>query len=126
MKQNIGLKRTAVGDKYVLDEMLKSGISLGGEASGHIIFSDLSLAGDGMITLLEVLRLLATVRAIVWRTASRISAFSATDPQRARAGEASAGRDPERRQGHHHLLLEVGRTRPGSGTLLRHRASWPA
>jgi phosphoglucosamine mutase len=59
-EQNIGLKRTAVGDKYVLEEMLRSGISLGGEASGHIIFSDLSLAGDGMITLLEVLRLLAS------------------------------------------------------------------
>jgi phosphoglucosamine mutase len=57
--QGIGLKRTAVGDKYVLEEMLRSGISLGGEASGHIIFSDLSLAGDGMVTLLEVLRLLA-------------------------------------------------------------------
>ena len=61
-EQGIGLRRTAVGDKYVLDEMLKSGISLGGEASGHIIFSDLSLAGDGMITLLEVMRLLAAVQ----------------------------------------------------------------
>ncbi len=60
--QGIGLKRTAVGDKYVLEEMLRSGISLGGEPSGHIIFSDLSLAGDGMITLLEVLRLLAETR----------------------------------------------------------------
>ena len=58
-KQGIGLKRTAVGDKYVLEEMLRLGISLGGEASGHIIFADLSLAGDGMITLLQVLRLLA-------------------------------------------------------------------
>ena len=58
-RQGIGLKRTAVGDKYVLEEMLRSGISLGGEPSGHIIFSDLSLAGDGMITLLEILRLLA-------------------------------------------------------------------
>jgi phosphoglucosamine mutase len=58
-QQGIKLKRTAVGDKYVLEEMLRSGISLGGEASGHIIFSDLSLAGDGMITLLEVLRLVA-------------------------------------------------------------------
>jgi len=61
-QEGIGLKRTAVGDKYVLEEMLRSGISLGGEASGHIIFSDLSLAGDGMITLLEVLRLLAETR----------------------------------------------------------------
>jgi phosphoglucosamine mutase len=58
-RQGIGLRRTAVGDKYVLAEMLRSGISLGGEPSGHIIFSALSLAGDGMITLLAVLRLLA-------------------------------------------------------------------
>jgi len=54
----ISLKRTAVGDRYVLEEMLKSGYNLGGEPSGHIIFADLSLAGDGMITLLQVLRLL--------------------------------------------------------------------
>ncbi len=57
-EHGIGLKRTPVGDKYVLEEMLRSGINLGGEPSGHIIFSDLSLAGDGMITLLQILRLL--------------------------------------------------------------------
>jgi len=55
----IGLKRTAVGDKYVLEEMMRSGINLGGEPSGHIIFSDVSLAGDGLITMLEVLRVMA-------------------------------------------------------------------
>jgi phosphoglucosamine mutase len=55
----IGLKRAQVGDKYVLEEMLRSGINLGGEPSGHIIFSDVSLAGDGLITLLEVLRVVA-------------------------------------------------------------------
>lgn len=55
---NLGvtLARTAVGDKYVLDELLKGGGSLGGEQSGHIIFPEISLAGDGMITALEVLR----------------------------------------------------------------------
>jgi phosphoglucosamine mutase len=61
-KQGIGLKRTAVGDKYVLEEMLRSGLELGGEPSGHIILSRLSLAGDGIITLLEVLRLMAETR----------------------------------------------------------------
>jgi phosphoglucosamine mutase len=54
----ISLKRTAVGDRYVLEEMLRSGYTLGGEPSGHIIFADLSLAGDGIITLLQILRIL--------------------------------------------------------------------
>jgi phosphoglucosamine mutase len=52
----IRLVRTDVGDKYVLDELLKLGASLGGEQSGHIIMPELSLAGDGMITALCLLR----------------------------------------------------------------------
>jgi phosphoglucosamine mutase len=54
----IGLKRTPVGDRWVLEEMLCSGANLGGEPSGHIIFADQSLAGDGLITLLEMLRIM--------------------------------------------------------------------
>jgi phosphoglucosamine mutase len=54
----IKLVRTDVGDKYVLDELLSRGVSLGGEQSGHIILPALSLAGDGMITALCLLRAL--------------------------------------------------------------------
>ncbi|HKV34880.1 MAG TPA: phosphoglucosamine mutase [Pyrinomonadaceae bacterium] len=54
----IKLVRTDVGDKYVLDELLSRGASLGGEQSGHIIMPALSLAGDGMITALCLLRAL--------------------------------------------------------------------
>jgi phosphoglucosamine mutase len=54
----INLVRTNVGDKYVLDELLNLGASLGGEQSGHIILPALSLAGDGMITALCLLRAL--------------------------------------------------------------------
>ncbi len=54
----IRLVRTDVGDKYVLDELLRLKASLGGEQSGHIILPDLSLAGDGMITALCLLRAL--------------------------------------------------------------------
>lgn len=57
-ERGLALARTAVGDKYVLDELLKGGGSLGGEQSGHIIFPEISLAGDGMITALEVLRVI--------------------------------------------------------------------
>lgn len=48
--QEISLVRTDVGDKYVLEELLRIGASLGGEQSGHIILPELSLAGDGLIT----------------------------------------------------------------------------
>lgn len=54
----IKLVRTDVGDKYVLDELLRRNATLGGEQSGHIILPELSLAGDGMITALSLLRAL--------------------------------------------------------------------
>jgi phosphoglucosamine mutase len=54
--QGLHLVRTDVGDKYVLDELVRLGASLGGEQSGHIIFPNLSLAGDGFITTLALLR----------------------------------------------------------------------
>ena len=54
----IRLVRTDVGDKYVLDELLRSNASVGGEQSGHIILPGLSLAGDGMITALCLMRAL--------------------------------------------------------------------
>ena len=54
----IKLVRTDVGDKYVLDELLSRNASLGGEQSGHIILPELSLAGDGMITALSLIRAL--------------------------------------------------------------------
>jgi phosphoglucosamine mutase len=47
--------KTAVGDRYVLEEMLKNGYDLGGEQSGHIIFSDYAKTGDGMLTAVKLL-----------------------------------------------------------------------
>ncbi len=50
--------RTPVGDKHVIDEMLKGDYNLGGEQSGHIIFRDFSTTGDGLVTALQVLRIM--------------------------------------------------------------------
>ncbi len=56
-RRGIGLVRTAVGDRYVVEEMRRGGYNLGGEQSGHVIFLEHSTTGDGMITALQVLSL---------------------------------------------------------------------
>ena len=57
--RGISLIRTSVGDKYVMEEMVKRGYALGGEQSGHIIFADHLFTGDGLATALKVLRIMA-------------------------------------------------------------------
>ncbi len=54
--EGIVLERTSVGDKFVLEELLTGGSEIGGEQSGHVIFPQLSLVGDGMATALLLLK----------------------------------------------------------------------
>ena len=54
-QSDIKLTRTPVGDKYVLEEMVRSGAVIGGEQSGHVIFRDSATTGDGMLTAVRVL-----------------------------------------------------------------------
>ena len=58
-ESGIEMIRCPVGDKYVMEEMIKRGLSLGGEQSGHIIFSEHLFTGDGIVTALSVLRVMA-------------------------------------------------------------------
>jgi phosphoglucosamine mutase len=51
----IGLLRTAVGDRYVVEKMRESGANIGGEQSGHLVLSDYATTGDGLIAALQVL-----------------------------------------------------------------------
>jgi phosphoglucosamine mutase len=55
----IEMIRTPVGDKYVMEEMVRRQLSIGGEQSGHVIFSDHLFTGDGIATALNVLRVMA-------------------------------------------------------------------
>ena len=57
-ERGIGIARCQVGDKYVRDEMQRLGLALGGEQSGHIIFADHLMTGDGIGTALQVLRIM--------------------------------------------------------------------
>lgn len=70
-------KITAVGDRYVLENMLANNHRLGGEQSGHIIFPDYSTTGDGLITALQVLTAMKKFNA----KASELNALMTTYPQ---------------------------------------------
>jgi phosphoglucosamine mutase len=75
--EHITMLRTAVGDKYVMEEMQKRGASLGGEQSGHIIFSDYLFTGDGLCTALNVLRTVV----LTGRTLADLASELTTYPQ---------------------------------------------
>jgi phosphoglucosamine mutase len=76
-ESGIELVRCAVGDKYVMQEMLARNLSLGGEQSGHVIFSDYLFTGDGLCTALNVLRTMALTR----RPLSELAGDLVTYPQ---------------------------------------------
>lgn len=53
-KEGINIVKTSVGDRYVLEEMIKDNYVLGGEQSGHVIFLDYNTTGDGLVTALQI------------------------------------------------------------------------
>lgn len=69
---------TAAGDRYVLEAMLESGLTVGGEQSGHIIFADHSTTGDGLLTTLHVLAVMLETQAPL----SELAAVLPVVPQR--------------------------------------------
>ena len=68
-ENNINLEQTKVGDRYVLENMLKNGYNLGGEQSGHVIFLDYNPTGDGILTSLMLLK-------VALKTKKKISELS--------------------------------------------------
>lgn len=57
-REGVKLVRTDVGDRYVMEEMLNNGYNLGGEQSGHIIFSDYNTTGDGLVSAMQLLKVM--------------------------------------------------------------------
>ncbi|MGA8595212.1 MAG: phosphoglucosamine mutase [Bryobacteraceae bacterium] len=74
-RHGISLVRTPVGDKYVLEEMLKRGATLGGEQSGHVIFSEYATTGDGILTALRVLEIMRHSELSLNELASAVKTF---------------------------------------------------
>jgi len=76
-KSGIKLVRAKVGDRYVVEEMVKLGCNLGGEQSGHIIFLDHNTTGDGPITALQVLSIMSRRE----KTLSELASYIPIYPQ---------------------------------------------
>jgi phosphoglucosamine mutase len=71
----IDMVRCAVGDKYVMEEMLKRGLVLGGEQSGHVIFGEYLYTGDGLATALNLLRTMVTTGRELADLASELTTY---------------------------------------------------
>lgn len=88
--QNIGLERTAVGDRYVVERMREGGFNLGGEQSGHIVMTDFATTGDGLLAGLQFLSAMVDKD----QPASALTKSFETVPQLLENVRYSAGQDP--------------------------------
>lgn len=61
-KEGVNLEKTKVGDRYVLENMMANGFNLGGEQSGHVIFLDDNTTGDGLLSALNLLRVMVETK----------------------------------------------------------------
>ncbi|MCA1032945.1 phosphoglucosamine mutase [Bacillus timonensis] len=73
--QEIQSVQTAVGDRYVVEEMRKGGYNLGGEQSGHIIFLDYNTTGDGLLTGLQLVNIMKMTKKPLSQLASEMQKF---------------------------------------------------
>ena len=117
---------TKVGDRYVLEEMLRSGAVLGGEQSGHVIFSEHATTGDGVLTAIVFLSLAAKAGLTVADLAGAMHRYPAG------AGRTWRCRDRAALDGRHGRGAAVRarrgrprRPRPGAGPPIGHRAARP-
>ena len=72
-REGIGYEKTAVGDKYVYENMSKTGHCLGGEQSGHIIFSKYATTGDGILTSLKIMEVMLEKKETLGKLASEVT-----------------------------------------------------
>jgi phosphoglucosamine mutase len=94
----LGLERTAVGDRYVLETMRAKGFNVGGEQSGHIILSDFTTTGDGLVAALQ---LLAVVKEAGMRVSEVCTRFERV-PQKLTSVRYKAGKPLD-----HKLVVQV-------------------
>jgi len=118
---SLGLDRTQVGDRYVVERMRERGLNVGGEQSGHLILSDFATTGDGLVAALQILAVLVEQRrpaSEVCRVFTRLPQllqnvrFSGPSPLRAAAVQASVAAVEARLVGVGRLVIRESGTEP--------------
>ncbi len=112
-RRNLKLHRTQVGDRYVTEHMRATGINVGGEQSGHIIFADYTTTGDGLIAALQVLAVIVGSR----RRASEVCRVFQPVPQLLKNVRFSGGQ-PLENDTVKEAIAEAERRLSNSGRLL--------
>jgi phosphoglucosamine mutase len=115
------LERTQVGDRYVGEYMQKHGFNVGGEQSGHIILSDYTTTGDGLIAALQVLAVLVRLH----RPASEAGRIFAPLPQVLRSVRFNGGRPLEDEKVKKIIREGERRLAPGGRLLIRKSGTEP-
>ncbi len=115
--------RTPVGDKYILEGMQVSGAVLGGEKSGHVIVLDHTTSGDGIVTALEVLR-------VMTRRAASLAELAAAIPMLPQQQRAVRARHKDQWEGdrvlQRSIAAAIARLGPGGRVLVRPSGTEPA
>jgi len=114
----IGLERTAVGDRYVVERMREKGLNLGGEQSGHIVLTDFATTGDGLIAALQFLATMVETGT----TASKLARVFDPVPQKLINVRFAAGKAPLDSDAVQEAI-STGKTRLGMGGRLLIRKS---
>ena len=112
--RGIGLERTAVGDRYVVERMREGGFNLGGEQSGHIVMTDFATTGDGLIAGLQFLAEMVRTG----KPASSLTQNFATVPQMLKNVRYAAGADPLGADVVQRVIAEAEARISGAGRLL--------
>lgn len=112
--RGVGLERTAVGDRYVVERMRAGGFNLGGEQSGHIVMTDYATTGDGLMAGLQFLAAMAESGA----KASELTRQFETVPQMLKNVRYRAGQQPLADAGVQRVIAEAEARIAGLGRVL--------
>ncbi|MFD2174875.1 phosphoglucosamine mutase [Rhodobacter lacus] len=112
--RGIGLERTAVGDRYVVERMRAGGFNLGGEQSGHIVMTDYATTGDGLMAGLQFLAAMGQTG----RPASELVAQFETVPQMLKNVRYKAGQAPLEAENVQNVIAAAEARMAGKGRIL--------